>query len=259
MRTFAVLLVAILALASCTGTGSLETTTSLDETTTTLENPPSSDRASTTATSPPATPETTSTTEETTTTTEAQATTTTATPSTNAAPTTTLPSGAASATCVNGWITPTPGTALRTDPLDMIRGSLGLGAGDLFVVDDMRYFVGPEDVEVMAPRRDVEHWYVKASLQADPAVAGRWMVRRINIGQGVAYTADYTSTGYEPGTWVGYEGEGAEYEPFNPPCTATHGPYCTCDWGVSGCSCSDTDHPICTGPPPEIMGCLNGT
>jgi hypothetical protein len=163
------------------------------------------------------------------------------------------------ATCVNGWITPTPGTPLRTMPLDHIRGFLGLSAGDLFVVDEMRYFVGPEDVEVIAPRRDVERWYVKAYQQSDPSINGRWIVRRINIGEGVAYWADYATVGYEEGIWTGYEGEGAEYDPFHPPCTSTHGPYCTCDWGVSGCSCPDTDHPVCWGPPPEVMGCLDGT
>jgi hypothetical protein len=141
----------------------------------------------------------------------------------------------------------------------MIRGFLSLSAGDLFVVDDMRYFVGPEDVELIAPRRDVERWYVKAYQQIDPTINGRWIIRRINIGEGVAYWAEYSSVGYEEGTWTGYEGESAEYDPFHPPCTADHGPYCTCDWGVAGCSCSDTDHPACWGPPPEVMGCLDGT
>lgn len=170
-----------------------------------------------------------------------------------------LPSGPASPTCVKGWTTPAPGTALRTYPLDMLRISLGLSPGATLVVEETRYFVGPEDVGISAPRRDVERWYVKASVQGDPSVAGRWIVRRTDVGAGVAYQAAHATTGYEPGVWTGHEGEGATYDPFTPPCTATHGPYCPCDWGVSGCSCTDSGRPICTGPPPEVMGCLAGT
>ena len=141
----------------------------------------------------------------------------------------------------------------------MIRNFLGLSADDLFIVDDLRYFTGPEDTGISAPRRDVERWYVKARQQDDTSIQGRWITRRVNVGQGVAYSADYSSSGYETGTWTGQEGEGSEYDPFQPPCTASHGPYCQCDWGVSGCSCSDPGVPLCTGPPPEVMGCLDGT
>ena len=246
MRIPTVLLAALLLLAACSETAQETTTTTTAAAATTAAE-------TTTSTTVAATTTSTETTTTTATTTTSETTTTTA------STTTTLPSGGPTASCINGWTTPTPGTALRTDPLDMIRGFLGLSAGDLFVVDDMRYFVGPEDVELISPRRDVERWYVKAYQQSDPSINGRWVIRRINIGEGVAYWADYSSVGYEEGTWTGYEGENAEYDPFHPPCTAGHGPYCTCDWGVSGCSCSDTDHPACWGPPPEVMGCLDGT
>lgn len=249
MRILAALIVALLFVAACSE-GEPDTTIATDQSTTATP----ADTTSSTAE-----PETSTTGASTTTTAPATTSTSETTSTIVATTTTTLPGGGSTASCVNGWVTPTPGTPLRTDPLDMIRGLLGLSAGDLFVVDDMRYFVGPEDVEIAAPRRDVERWYVKASQQNDPSIGGRWIVRRINIGEGVAYSADYSSVGYEEGTWVGYEGGGAEYEPFHPPCTATHGPYCTCDWGVSGCSCSDTNHPACWGPPPEVMGCLDGT
>jgi len=162
-------------------------------------------------------------------------------------------------TCVNGWKTPAPGTPLRTAPLDMIRNFLGLSAGDLFIVDEMRYFIGPEDVEMIAPRRQVERWYVKAYQQNNPSIRGRWIVRRIDIGEGVAYWADYATTGYGEDTWTAHEGESAEYDPFTPACTAGNGIYCMCDWGVNGCSCSDSSKPACSGPPPEVMGCLDGT
>ena len=160
------------------------------------------------------------------------------------------------ATCVNGWITPTHGTDLRTFPLDMIRVHLGLDADDLFIVNEMRYFVGPEDVEVIAPRRDVERWYVDAFLQNDPSIAGRWIVRRIDIGEGVACEADAGTTGFATGTWWAPFAGG--YDPFTPACTSDNGPFCTCHWGVGGCNCADAGQPACTGPPPEVMGCLAG-
>ncbi len=180
---------------------------------------------------------------------------TTAATTTVAAPTT-LPSGAATATCVTGWFTPSPGSALRTFPLDMIRAHLGLGSGDLFIVNEMRYFDGPEDVEMISPRRNVERWYVDAYQQDDPAIAGRWIVRRIDIGEGVAYEAPAGTTGFATGTWWALDGGG--FDPFTPECTVDNGPFCMCDWDVDGCDCADTSQPACTGPPPEVMGCLDG-
>jgi len=191
--------------------------------------------------------------------------TTTVAPATTAPATTVPASGLPSATCANGWKTPVPGTPLRKQPLDLIRGYLGLDAGDLFIVETMRYFRGPEDIEVIAPRRDVDRWYVEAHLQSDPSVAGRWIVRYVNDGiLGVMAEAPAGTVGFEAGTWTMYSGEGGVdragemTDPFNPPCTAAHGPYCTCNWGVEGCSCSDDEHPLCTGIPPTVMGCLDG-
>ncbi len=138
----------------------------------------------------------------------------------------------------------------------MIRAYLGLSAGDLFVVNEMRYFDGPEDVELIAPRRNVERWYVDAYQQNDSTITGRWIVRRIDIGEGVAYEAPAGTTGFATGTWWSQDAGG--FDPFTPACTIDNGPYCTCDWGVDGCRCDDTSKPACTGPPPEVMGCLAG-
>jgi hypothetical protein len=177
--------------------------------------------------------------------------------------------------CVNGWMTPDPGTPLRTAPLDLMRADMGLQPGDLFLVDEMRYCVGPENTNIVAPRRDVERWYVRGSLVDDPGFAGRWLVRRTGPHQGVEAVAPYESTGFETGTWVSFIGGeseddrrvypglpgtwiGVPEELFAPPCTATYGPYCRCDWGVSGCTCYDASTVACTGPPPEVMGCFEG-
>ncbi len=140
MRILTVLVVALLLVAACSDATQDTTTTEGTTTSASPETTTTAAQATTTSESTTTTTAATTTTEETTTTTVATT-------------TTTLPSGGPTASCVNGWVTPTPGTALRTDPLDMIRGFLSLSAGDLFVVDDMRYFVGPEDVELIAPRQ----------------------------------------------------------------------------------------------------------
>jgi hypothetical protein len=164
--------------------------------------------------------------------------------------------GAPSGTCVNGWATPDPGTELATFPLETLRTYLGLGSVDELVVDTVRYFTGPEDVEVVEPRTQVERWYVEAILVSEPAPAGRWMIRRTAVGSGVVADAPYGTTGFGPGLW--WSSDAGGYDPFDPPCTAAHGPYCPCAWGVGGCSCDDPAQPACTGPPPEVMGCLDG-
>src|SRR5262245_34883215 len=64
-------------------------------------------------------------------------------------------SGVRSETCVKGWRTPPRGSALRKAALDMIRAR----RSERFVVLEMRYFVGPEDAEVLGRRREVERWY----------------------------------------------------------------------------------------------------
>ncbi len=162
-----------------------------------------------------------------------------------------LASGGASATCVNGWFSPEPGTPLRTAPLDLMRRDMGLGPTDLFVVDDMRYFVGPEDLNVIEPRRDVERWYVKGYLQADPTFAGRWLVRRVLGNEaiaGVNAVAGYATTGYEEGMWTTFSGGEGGDEPSAYP-------------GIPGEWYGIPEDLIATFGflHPEVVGCLAGT
>jgi len=115
----------------------------------------------------------------------------------------TLPSGVPAPGCVNGWTTPLPGSALWTDALEQI----GVGGPwseidpSGFVVEQMRYCVGPEDANVIAPRRDVERWYVVGYAETDPSFRGRWLVRRVDVGFGLAAVAPYTSAGFGSGVW----------------------------------------------------------
>lgn len=116
--------------------------------------------------------------------------------------------GPATAKCVNGWITPQPGTKPRTYPLDIIRFQMGVEG--LFVVEDIRYFTGPDVPWIIEPHYEVvRRWYVKAHLQDDPSFRGRWLIeRRSKTVVGIAAVAPYDTTGYRSPDWRGFIGEG---------------------------------------------------
>ncbi|HTV24360.1 MAG TPA: hypothetical protein VMG12_36960 [Polyangiaceae bacterium] len=146
--------------------------------------------------------------------------------------------GAASGTCVNGWTTPERGSALRGAVLDMMR----VQKGERFVVEEMRYFVGPEDAEVLGVRGDVERWYVKATTETEPKRRQRWLVRRAKIGSGIDAVAPFESTGYGPGTWRRPDANDPSLaDPFERPCQGTK------------------PGDKCMGLPREVLGCLAGT
>ncbi len=148
------------------------------------------------------------------------------------------PEGAPSPGCVNGWVTPERGSALRGAVLDMMR----VRPGERFVVEDMRYFIGPEDAEVLGARGDVERWYVKASTDTEPRRRQRWLVRRASLGSGVDAVAPFDSTGYGPATWRRPDaGDESLADPFQRPCQGTQA-------GEK-----------CMGLPREVLGCLSGT
>jgi uncharacterized protein YraI len=173
----------------------------------------------------------------------------------------TLPSGASSASCVNGWTTPTPGTTGLSgwaDPLEQI----GVGGpwaevdpAD-FVVEQMRYCVGPEDADILAPRPDVERWYIVGYSETDPSFRGRWLVRRTGVGFGLAAVAAYGSSGFGAGTWEACPDECRVGRPIA-------GEFCD-----AGCA-EDYEDPSCAGLtpgtwspgdcrglPPEVLGCF---
>jgi len=146
--------------------------------------------------------------------------------------------GAPSPGCVNGWKVPERGSALRGAVLDMMR----VRPGERFVVEEMRYFVGPEDAEVVGPRGDVERWYVKASTESEPRRRQRWLVRRAAVGSGVDALAPFESVGYGPNTWRRPDAADVSLsDPFERPCQG-----------------SSPDQK-CMGLPREVLGCLAGT
>lgn len=147
-------------------------------------------------------------------------------------------SGSATPACVNGWSAPPRGSALRSAALNMMRGS----GEQRFVIDEMRYFVGPEDAEVMSPQSEVERWYVKGYPEGDFQRRQRWLVRRARLGSGVDAVAPYESRGYGPKTWTRPDALNPKLaDPFQHPC--------------------DPARPEvkCMGLPPQVLGCLDGT
>jgi hypothetical protein len=122
--------------------------------------------------------------------------------------------------------------------LDMMR----VRPGERFVVEEMRYFVGPEDAEVVGARGDVERWYVKAYTETEPRRRHRWLVRRAAVGSGVDALAPYDSAGYGPGTWRRPDAaDDSLADPFERPCQGTE------------------PGQKCMGLPREVLGCLGGT
>jgi hypothetical protein len=133
-----------------------------------------------------------------------------ATPAATAKTTTTTPNleGDAAPGCASGWTTPARGTALRREPLDVMRDQMRV-SGDFHVID-MRHFTSPEVPWILAPRPPfVEWWYVKAELVADPTFRARWLIaKRSPVVEGIAAVARYDTTGYRSPDWRAFIGEG---------------------------------------------------
>jgi len=103
-------------------------------------------------------------------------------------------------------MSPLPGSALRKEPLDLIRQQQSVAG--LFVVDEMRYFESPELPWIVTHAKTVKTWYVKAYLQSDPSFRGRWLVqRRSGAVAGVAAIASYSSRGFRSPDWSSFYGE----------------------------------------------------
>lgn len=114
--------------------------------------------------------------------------------------------------------------------------------GERFIVDEMRYFVGPEDAEVLGVRGDVERWYIRATTETEPRRRHRWLVRRAKVGSGIDAIAPFDSKGYGPGVWRRPDAPDPSLaDPFERPCQGTK------------------PGEKCTGLPREVLGCLAGT
>jgi hypothetical protein len=163
--------------------------------------------------------------------------------------TTWRPDGEAQPGCASGWTTPAPGTALRVEPLDVIRHQMGV-TGD-FEVIDMRHFTSPEVPWILAPRPPVvEWWYVKAQLVGDPTFRARWLIaKRSPAIRGIAAVARFDTTGYGSPDWRAFLGEGEPRAIEGLP--GTWGGY---DFDFT--TGEDNEKP---GLPEEATGCLDNT
>jgi uncharacterized protein YraI len=171
----------------------------------------------------------------------------------------TPPSGGPTATCVSGWTTPHPGSTQWLDALaDIGVGTAGWSEMNLadFVVEEMRYCTGPEDVDIFAPRPTVERYYIVGYSETDPTYRGRWLLRKGLFDLGLAAVASYDSVGFGSGVW----------QTCPDPCQT--GRPLFDEWCDPGCVEDYTFHPCegiapgtwvpgdCFGPPPEVLGCF---
>jgi len=85
-----------------------------------------------------------------------------------------------------------------------------MGLTDALVVDDIRYFTGPDPDNILEPRyENLERWYIKAHLSTDPTYRGRWLLeKRTSTVLGVSAVAPWDTTGWQSPDWSGFEGDG---------------------------------------------------
>jgi hypothetical protein len=147
--------------------------------------------------------------------------------------------------CVHGWESPEPGDPRRTEALDLLR--LSAGVDDRFVVEEMRWFRGPDAIE---PALQVRYWYVKAWAESDPSFRGRFLLIRRRGSGGVVGVAAFHTEGWRSPDWAGFEGDGE----------LTEYPDLPGAWGgVRYDFVHGTGGPGTPGLPDAVTGCLGGT
>ena len=160
--------------------------------------------------------------------------------------------GPAAADCVNGWVTPKPGSDRYAEPLEVIHRMTGV-RGPLDVVD-LRAFEGPESPPSdKGYLLDVRRWYVKAFAKDDLAFQGRFLVESREFGTGLVAVAPYDTNGFRSPDWVGFQ-----FDSGDPEARAYPGlpgvwsgvPY---DFVAGGAGLE------IPGLPEEVTGCLSAT
>lgn len=103
-----------------------------------------------------------------------------------------LRSAKPSASCVNGWRQPAPGTVDHDEPLYALRASQGLAAE--FHVVDLRHFTGPSRVE---------RWYGQVVYTGRPEFLVRFLAERRTGRTRIVAVAGYATTGFASPDWHG--------------------------------------------------------
>jgi hypothetical protein len=163
--------------------------------------------------------------------------------------TTTRPAqaGVAGPGCVNGWIVPTRGTAVRVEPLDAIRRDMGIHGR---VRGDRDALLHRSGVPwILQPRPPfVEWWYVNAQLVDDPrSEPGVWW------HGGHPWSREqrppFDTAGYQSPDWRGFIGE-------SEPRTVEGLPGTWVGLDFDFLTGEDGEKP---GLPNEVVHCLDGT
>lgn len=119
----------------------------------------------------------------------------TAAPSSTSNPgTATISTGAKSASCVNGWVQPAPGSDFYKQATQALQQSQGGGA---YVVKSVRYFAGP------LPTGGIGAVYY-LDVQ-DPRLSARLLLVS-GAGPASAAVAKTGTTGWKDGDWYGFRG-----------------------------------------------------
>lgn len=161
--------------------------------------------------------------------------------------------GAATKSCVDGWVTPQRGDPTRGVPWRVIRAETGWRG--TFVVVDMRYFTGPESPPDpdKGYLRVVQRWYVKGFVRDDPALQGRFLVERRRFGSGLSAVAPYGTHGWVSPNWIGFQLDTADP-------TARAYPGLPGRWSGIPYDFVDGGEGLrIPGLPDEVAGCLDGT
>jgi hypothetical protein len=161
-------------------------------------------------------------------------------------------SGASSATCQGGWVTPQEGSSLWTFPLQVIRRASGVSGP--YTVVDMRTFVGQESPPTdKLYLTDIRRWYVRLFDPKDLAFQGRFLVEDRRFGRGLAAVAPYDTRGFTSPDWVGFQYDAGDRQPYTYAGLPGHWRGIAYDFVDGG---QGLTFP---GLPPELSGCLAGT
>jgi hypothetical protein len=163
-------------------------------------------------------------------------------------------SGPKTSSCINGWITPAPGSLLSNEPLRIISETEHV-KGPL-VVADMRYFVGGESPPPSPPKgylSAIKRWYVKAYAKRDPAFQGRFLVESRVFGSGLSAVAPWNTKGFRSPDWKGFQYDSAH--PAQRPVAGLPGEWSGIEYDfVKGGEGLDLP-----GLPSTLAGCMAGT
>lgn len=147
-------------------------------------------------------------------------------------------SGMPTADCVNGWVTPDPGSTEHEDALGILADQLGVDGP--WQLDAMRYFTGSDGVL---------RWYLRGALTTDANFRGRFLIEARAEDAGVVAVAPYETTDFQSPDWTGFTGEGQPQTYLGLPGQWSGTPYDFVSGGSSGAP----------GLPAEVIGCVSDT